>query len=170
MNSTLSRFHLPAIHATRQLNNTLNEIAHGVRELRDSAPADAPPENQSAKVESTDEPARHDSEANTPAEPQKAGDTAHLPARAAEHVPVERKPEARVESPSPQEAIKLTSVPDLRPQLAAFVAAMNQQHEATVRTLWHVTDLCARQQRELQRLGDVIGQLSSRLDYHIQRP
>lgn len=91
------------------------------------------------------------------------------PARAAPDLMQSSSPPPQINDQPVPNIHSLPPIPDLRPQLTAFVAAIAGQHETTVRAVQQVVDLCAKQQREMQRVHEELRQLSSRLNTQIQR-
>lgn len=198
------------MQATRRLNETLDEIAVGVRELRDAplppvVPAErplpktaAPDQPEEAEAGSGDWPERsarrpsepvaeihhhvaqyHFEPARAVAAPASSGagpdhqsgppESEPAPAGAAPDLMRDSSPPPQINDPPAFNTQSLPSIPDLRPQLTAFVAAIAGQHETTGHVLQQVVDLCARQQRELQRVHDELRQLSGRLNAQSQR-
>lgn len=169
MNATLFRVQGPATRAAHVLNDTMNEIAADVREL--VAQADAPPPAPKVAVEENPN-LRTERDAGIPIakiNPPIARETA---AAAPPRVEVTRETSpAGVRTPAPaRERADLPPLVDLRPELAAFTAAITQQHAATEQALRQATALCQRltqamehHSAELNRLDRKIQQLTQRM-------
>ena len=168
MNPTLLPARGPATRAAHALNDTMTEIAADVRVLR--AQTNAPPPQTEAVVAENREPGTGGgtgmsvTEARLPL----ASETAVAPPS----VDVTSGKPAAVVSPpaSPRERVTLPPVVDVRPELAAFTATVNQQQVATVQTLRQVTLYCQQQQAQMERISKELERLDSRLRNLAQRP
>ncbi len=146
----------------------MKEIAADVRELRaQTIPPPLPTETVIAESQAPDAGGdegmplaefRPPVTSGTPSAPPSAEVTSGTP--------------AAVVSPlaSPRERMALPPVVDLRPELAAFTAAITQQHAATVQTLRQVTLYCQQQQAQMARLSTELERLGGRLRNLAHRP
>lgn len=144
-----------ASRAVSGLNQTLNEIAGEVRALR--AQTDTPPPDAAPGAASGEFPAPAEDLPPVKSESAQTTQTAAPP-----EAPGASGPAATT---SRQE---MPAVVDWRPELAAFVAATVQQHQATVKALQQVTESCRLQQVQIERLARQNADLTNRLRVQAQ--
>ena len=154
-NHPLLRARGPAVRAAHALHEQMNEVAAGVRELRAQSDPPPPPPAAGPGGEANPEAGRAAAPPG-PLAPAPAGVTS-VPAAVAWPPPAGPIGAAAGHDP------RWPEVPNLQPELVAFVVAMQSHHEATAHALRQVTGLCHLQARTIDLLSREIEQLASRM-------